>query len=574
MFLAASSLPFTIWLLKNFIDQVPRELEEAAAIEGTATSRSSCASWSRSRLPGILVTSLVAFINAWGAFVIPLVLNSNPNDTAGLDRDLPVPDRERTDPLRRSRRVLDPVRRAGRRPLPDRVAPHLRRVHVRRRYQGMTPVESGDAMATIGFDSVYKLFGEVVAVDDLTLDIRDGEFLVLVGPSGCGKTTSLRMLAGFERADLRDDLDRRRVAEPRAAAAPRPRDGLPELRALPAHDRVQEPRLRHEGAARAALGGASRVEEVARLLDIEALLDRRPSELSGGQRQRVALGRALLRSPRAFLMDEPLSNLDAALRVQMRVELKHLHERLSVTTVYVTHDQVEAMTMGDRIAIMNDGRLQQADTPEAIYVRPANLFVAGFIGSPEDEPRERTRHERRRTRRASTSCGQTVRARGRARRCRRTRRSRRGRGRTPRRGPAPRERCPRELLDAPAGHRGRRRSPSAPRPTSCVKVGEQHAHGPLPAAHRGRLGRHRRRRPDARAPPRLRCAHRAERARGRARRPASAGRRARRCGTRLTKQAPRRHTVDSASPDLRIVSRNSLVGEPLFTSNIVMEASA
>jgi multiple sugar transport system ATP-binding protein len=125
------------------------------------------------------------------------------------------------------------------------------------------------------------------------------------------------------------------------------------------------------------------VEEVARLLDIETLLDRRPSELSGGQRQRVALGRALLRSPRAFLMDEPLSNLDAALRVQMRVELKHLHDRLGVTTVYVTHDQVEAMTMGDRIAIMNSGRLQQADTPEAIYVRPANLFVAGFIGSPK-----------------------------------------------------------------------------------------------------------------------------------------------------------------------------------------------
>jgi multiple sugar transport system ATP-binding protein len=127
----------------------------------------------------------------------------------------------------------------------------------------------------------------------------------------------------------------------------------------------------------------SQIQEVARLLEIEQLLDRRPSELSGGQRQRVALGRAMLRQPRAFLMDEPLSNLDAALRVQMRVELKRLHERLGVTTVYVTHDQVEAMTMGDRIAIMNGGRLQQADVPEAIYDRPANLFVAGFIGSPK-----------------------------------------------------------------------------------------------------------------------------------------------------------------------------------------------
>jgi multiple sugar transport system ATP-binding protein len=238
-------------------------------------------------------------------------------------------------------------------------------------------------MAQISFDRVYKLFGDVVAVDDLSLDIRDGEFLVLVGPSGCGKTTSLRMLAGFERATY-GTVSIGGVVQNTVAPQNRDLAMVFQSYALYPHMTVYKNlafgmKVRREPRAEVR----PRVEEVARLLDIETLLDRRPSELSGGQRQRVALGRALLRSPRAFLMDEPLSNLDAALRVQMRVELKHLHDRLGVTTVYVTHDQVEAMTMGDRIAIMNSGRLQQADTPEAIYVRPANLFVAGFIGSPK-----------------------------------------------------------------------------------------------------------------------------------------------------------------------------------------------
>jgi multiple sugar transport system ATP-binding protein len=238
-------------------------------------------------------------------------------------------------------------------------------------------------MAQISFDRVYKLFGDVVAVDDLSLDIRDGEFLVLVGPSGCGKTTSLRMLAGFERATY-GTVSIGGVVQNTVAPQNRDLAMVFQSYALYPHMTVYKNlafgmKVRREPRAEVR----PRVEEVARLLDIETLLDRRPSELSGGQRQRVALGRALLRSPRAFLMDEPLSNLDAALRVQMRVELKHLHDRLGVTTVYVTHDQVEAMTMGDRIAIMNSGRLQQADTPEAIYVRPVNLFVAGFIGSPK-----------------------------------------------------------------------------------------------------------------------------------------------------------------------------------------------
>jgi multiple sugar transport system ATP-binding protein len=238
-------------------------------------------------------------------------------------------------------------------------------------------------MAEIKFDGIYKLFGAVVAVEDLSLDIRDGEFLVLVGPSGCGKTTSLRMLAGFERPTYGTvSID----GQPQNKVPPQQRDLAMVFQsyALYPHMTVYKNlafgmKVRREPRARIR----PQVEEVAALLGIESLLDRRPSELSGGQRQRVALGRALLRQPRAFLMDEPLSNLDAALRVQMRVELKRLPERFGISTVYVSHDQVEAMTMGDRIAIMSDGRLQQADTPEAIYERPANLFVAGFVGSPK-----------------------------------------------------------------------------------------------------------------------------------------------------------------------------------------------
>jgi multiple sugar transport system ATP-binding protein len=237
-------------------------------------------------------------------------------------------------------------------------------------------------MAEITFDRVYKLFGSVLAVEDLSLDIRDGEFLVLVGPSGCGKTTSLRMLAGFERPTYGTvAID----GEPQNRVAPQQRDLAMVFQsyALYPHMTVYKNlafgmKVRREPRSKIR----PQIEEVAALLGIEELLDRRPSELSGGQRQRVALGRALLRQPRAFLMDEPLSNLDAALRVQMRVELKRLHERFGITTVYVTHDQVEAMTMGDRIVIMSEGRLQQVDTPEVIYERPANLFVAGFVGSP------------------------------------------------------------------------------------------------------------------------------------------------------------------------------------------------
>jgi multiple sugar transport system ATP-binding protein len=235
----------------------------------------------------------------------------------------------------------------------------------------------------VGFTGVFKLFGSVVAVRDLNLDIRKGEFLVLVGPSGCGKTTTLRMLAGLERPTYGTIQIGGRVIN-RVSSKDRNIALVFQSYALYPHMTVKENlafgmKARREPRARIR----ARVQEVAQTLDVVELLNRRPAELSGGQRQRVALGRALIREPDVFLMDEPLSNLDAALRVQMRAELARLHERLGITTVYVTHDQVEAMTMGTRIALMRDGVLQQVDAPETLYAKPANLYVAGFIGSPK-----------------------------------------------------------------------------------------------------------------------------------------------------------------------------------------------
>jgi multiple sugar transport system ATP-binding protein len=238
-------------------------------------------------------------------------------------------------------------------------------------------------MAKITLNGVYKLFGEVRAVDDVSLEVADGEFLVLVGPSGCGKTTTLRMIAGFERPTYGTIAIGERVVN-RISPKDRNLAMVFQSYALYPHMTVAKNLsfgMRVRRAPRAEI--ARRVQEAAETLGLQDLLQRKPSQLSGGQRQRVALGRALLREPEAFLMDEPLSNLDAALRIQMRVELSRLHDRFRATTVYVTHDQVEAMTMGDRIAVMNSGRMQQCDTPERLYEQPANLFVAGFIGAPK-----------------------------------------------------------------------------------------------------------------------------------------------------------------------------------------------
>ncbi|GAB2815105.1 sn-glycerol-3-phosphate ABC transporter ATP-binding protein UgpC [Actinocorallia aurea] len=238
-------------------------------------------------------------------------------------------------------------------------------------------------MAEIVLDGVTKRFPDgTVAVQALDLEIGDGEFVVLVGPSGCGKSTTLNMIAGLEpisAGELR--IDGQRVNE----RAPRDRDIAMVFQsyALYPHMTVAEnigfplrlAKTPKEEAAR-------RVAEAARVLDLEGLLDRRPANLSGGQRQRVAMGRAIVRDPKAFLMDEPLSNLDAALRVQMRTMISRLQNRLGTTTVYVTHDQTEAMTLADRIVLLREGEVQQIGTPDALYRTPANLFTAGFIGSP------------------------------------------------------------------------------------------------------------------------------------------------------------------------------------------------
>ena len=242
-------------------------------------------------------------------------------------------------------------------------------------------------MARLELDSVTKRFGEgdgsVLAVDDVNVDIADGEFLVLVGPSGCGKSTTLRMVAGLESitdGEIRLDGDRMNEQGP----AERDIAMVFQSYALYPHMTVRQ-NMRFGLEESTSLGDEemdARVDETAELLDITELLDRKPGALSGGQRQRVALGRAIVREPKAFLMDEPLSNLDAKLRSQMRTELQQLQADLDTTTVYVTHDQTEAMTMGDRIAILDAGELQQVATPLEAYHRPANQFVAGFIGEP------------------------------------------------------------------------------------------------------------------------------------------------------------------------------------------------
>ncbi|MBX3064234.1 MAG: sn-glycerol-3-phosphate ABC transporter ATP-binding protein UgpC [Anaerolineae bacterium] len=238
-------------------------------------------------------------------------------------------------------------------------------------------------MASVSFKHVWKRYqGDVVAVKDLNIDVADKEFLVLVGPSGCGKSTSLRMLAGLEEISDGEILIGDRVVN---NVAPKDRDIAMVFQsyALYPHMTVYENMafgLRLRKTPKNVID--ERVREVAKSLGIEQLLDRKPRQLSGGQRQRVAVGRAIVREPAVFLMDEPLSNLDAKLRVEARAFISKLHQRLGTTFIYVTHDQVEAMTMGTRIAVMSAGELQQCDTPDTLYNRPANLFVAGFIGSP------------------------------------------------------------------------------------------------------------------------------------------------------------------------------------------------
>ena len=237
-------------------------------------------------------------------------------------------------------------------------------------------------MAQVTLTHLVKRFDKTTAVDDLNLDIKDREFMVLVGPSGCGKTTALRMIAGLEEISDGDIHIGERLVN---TVSPKDRDIAMVFQnyALYPHMSVYDNMafgLKLRRVPKTDID--KRVKEAAGLLGIESLLQRRPGQLSGGQRQRVALGRAIVREPQVFLMDEPLSNLDAKLRVQTRAELIKLHRRLGITTIYVTHDQVEAMTMGDRIAVMSGGKLQQCAPPMEIFLHPVNMFVAGFIGTP------------------------------------------------------------------------------------------------------------------------------------------------------------------------------------------------
>src|SRR6184192_4011124 len=238
-------------------------------------------------------------------------------------------------------------------------------------------------MAEIAYDSVSKVYDDgTQAVHDLDLEIGDGELMVLVGPSGCGKTTALRMLAGLEEISGGEIRIGDRIVND---LTPKDRDVAMVFQSyalyphMTVHDNLAFG-LKMRGTPRADI--VSRVKEAGRILRLDNLLARKPRQLSGGQRQRVALGRAIVRQPRVFLLDEPLSNLDAMLRVQTRIELQKMHQRLGATFIYVTHDQVEAMTMGDRIAVMKDGVLQQVAPPREIYDQPVNMYVAGFIGSP------------------------------------------------------------------------------------------------------------------------------------------------------------------------------------------------
>src|SRR4051794_27821236 len=270
-------------------------------------------------------------------------------------------------------------RRRARSP-PDR---RRRRPAARTSFDDTPTSELAHTMASIEFDSVSKRFANgTLAVDDMNLTVSDGEFMIFVGPSGCGKTTALRMVAGLEEVSSGSIRIGGRVVN---NVEPPDRDIAMVFQnyALYPHmsveDNISFP-LRMQRMNKAEM--RTRAREVAELLGIESLLDRKPRQLSGGQRQRVAMGRAIIRHPQAFLRDEPLSNLDSKLRVQMRAELVKLHRRLGVTTIYVTHDQTEAMTLGQRVAVLDRGVVQQVAHPQDLYAHPANAFVASFIGSP------------------------------------------------------------------------------------------------------------------------------------------------------------------------------------------------
>ena len=371
----AMNLPLAVWMLRSFFQEIPRELIEAAEIDGAGLRGQLSTVILPIAIPGIAATALLCVIFAWNEYFYAVQLNPAAGSTVPIWVTTNISTRGDFLAKLSAASVLASVpvvvgRLAG----AEADDPRSR--------NGRHQV--GDVVASVTFAAATRFYPgtDRAAVDSLDLQIADGELLVLVGPSGSGKSTALRMLAGLE------PLDGGAVfIGDRDVTSVRPRDRdiamVFQNYALYPQLTVAENMgfaLKQKGVPKAER--IVQVREAARILDLEPYLDRKPKNLSGGQRQRVAMGRAIVRHPQVYLMDEPLSNLDAKLRVQTRTELAELQSRLAVTTVYVTHDQVEAMTMGHRVAVLRDGVLQQCDTPHQLYHAPGNLFVAGFIGSP------------------------------------------------------------------------------------------------------------------------------------------------------------------------------------------------
>ena len=388
---AAFNLPFTIWMMKGFIDEVPAEYEEAAMLDGYSRFEAFWRVTMPLLIPGIAATAVFALIFSWNEFVFSIFLITTPEHAHGAVGDR-GPDRRHDDQLGPGGRVGDGVRDPG---------ADLRLPRAQAPGRGRDPRGGASLMAEVLVKRLHKAFPDgTVAVEELDLEIGDGELFVMLGPSGCGKTTTLRCIAGLEQETSGHDPDRRRGRLRPAAVAARHRDGLPVLRALPAPERARQhgvPAARGEGAR--SPRSTSACYEAARMLQLEPYLTRKPNKLSGGEQQRVALGRAMVRHPKAFLMDEPLTNLDAELRAEMRAELKHVQQRLNSTMIYVTHDQTEAMALGHRIAILNKGRLEQLGAPMEVYERPGDAVRGALHRLAADEPDRGRGHQRRADRR-------------------------------------------------------------------------------------------------------------------------------------------------------------------------------
>ena len=376
------ALPLSIFTLSAFFREIPWELEQAAQVDGATPFQAFRKVIAPLATPGIATTVIIVFIICWNDFMFAISLTSTTNAQtvpaaiASVPRRVPVHAADR-----RHRRGCGRRDRASHAPRDAVPAPDRGRTD-RGGSQGLETSRSC-RMAEIEFEDVTKRYPDgYEAVKHIDLDVADGELMILVGPSGCGKSTALRMVAGLE--DISDGelkIGGRVVND----KAPKDRDIAMVFQnyALYPHMTVRENMGFALKLAKVPEEEIDRkVMEAAKILDLEQHLDRKPANLSGGQRQRVAMGRAIVRNPSAFLMDEPLSNLDAKLRVQMRTEIARIQQQVGTTTIYVTHDQTEAMTLGDRIAVMRAGMIQQVGRPSELYSQPKNLFVAGFIGSP------------------------------------------------------------------------------------------------------------------------------------------------------------------------------------------------